>query len=160
MKKIDAFIIYSDANQAQQTVNELKKSDTINNILLLIPENINETIEGCKSIEIDTLLSSNTIKKIALNTESDYTALYMKSTALKLGYFALERMIQIAEDSSAGMVYSDYFAIVAGEKKSYPVIDYQEGSLRDDFNFGSFILFNSTVFKRAAERIKSEDYKL
>lgn len=32
MKKIDAFIIYSDANQAQQTVNELKKSDTINNI--------------------------------------------------------------------------------------------------------------------------------
>ena len=117
MKKIDAFIIYSDANQAQQTVNELKKSDTINNILLLTPENINETIEGCKSIEIDTLLSSNTIKKIALNTESDYTALYMKSTALKLGYFALERMIQIAEDSSAGMVYSDYFAIVAGEKK-------------------------------------------
>ncbi|MBP6196017.1 MAG: glycosyltransferase family 2 protein [Fermentimonas sp.] len=159
MKKIDAFIIYSDANQAQQTVNELKKSDTINNILLLTPENINETIEGCKSIEIDTLLSSNTIKKIALNTESDYTALYMKSTALKLGYFALERMIQIAEDSSAGMVYSDYFAIVAGEKKNYPVIDYQEGSLRDDFNFGSFILFNSTVFKRAAERIKSEDYK-
>ena len=159
MKKTDAFIIYSEPGQAQKTVAELQKSGTINKIFLLTPENIKETIKGCKNIDIDTLHSSNTIKKIAQKTKADYTAIYIKPTSLKLGYFALERMIQIAEDSSAGMVYSDYFAIVDGEKKNYPVIDYQEGSLRDDFNFGSFILFNSKVFKKAAKRMNNDEYK-
>lgn len=159
MKKIDAFILYSEPDKALKTVTELQKSDFINKIYLLTPEDVKETIKGCINIEIDTFQSSNTIKKIAEKTKADYTIIYNKPTPLKLGYFALERMMQIAEDSSAGMVYSDYFAIVCGEKKNYPVLDYQEGSLRDDFNFGSLILFNSIDLKKAAKRMANNEYK-
>ena len=59
-------------------------------------------------------------------------------------------MTCIAEDSS-GMVYSDYWAIRNGVKSNHPVIDYQEGSLRDDFNFGSPLLYRTAALKEAAE---------
>lgn len=159
MKNIDAFILFSDYGQASKTVSELKDSEAINKIYLLTSEDIKGTVKGCINIEIDSPHSSNTIKKIAQKTKSDYIAIYLKTSALKLGYFALERMIQVSEYSSAGMIYSDYFAINGGERKNNPVIDYQEGSLRDDFNFGSLILFNSKVFKNAAKRMSSSEYK-
>lgn len=158
MKKIDAFILFSEPEQTVKTVAELKKSESVNKIFLLTPPNIKEIIKGCKTIEIDSLYSSNTIKKIAQKSKSDYTLIYLKSTHLKPGYFALERMAQIAKDSSAGMVYSDYYAIVDGKKTNNPVIDYQEGSLRDDFNFGSLLLFNTKSFKRAAKKMNSDEY--
>ncbi len=159
MKKIDAFILFTQPEQAVKTVNELQKSDSVNKIYLLTPENVQETVKGCKNIVIDTLQSSNTIKKIASKTKADYTLLYIKSTHFKPGYFALERMIQVAKDSSAGMVYSDYYAIANGEKKNHPVIDYQEGSLRDDFNFGSIMLYDTKAFKKAAKKMKVDEYK-
>src|SRR5690554_4770309 len=111
MNKIDVFILYSEHDKALITVTELQKSKPINKIYLLTPVNIKDTINGCENIKIDSLQSTNTIKKIALSTKADYTAIYIKSASLKLGYFSLERMIQIAADSSAGMVYSDYYVI-------------------------------------------------
>ncbi len=159
MKKINAFILFTEPEQAGKTVEELQKSKSINEIWLLTPENSNEKIQGCGNITIDTLQSSNTIKKIAEKSNAHYSLIYIKSTQLQPGYFALERMINIAEDSNAGMVYSDYYAVINGDKKNSPVIDYQEGSLRDDFNFGSLLLYNSNELKNAANRMKSDEYK-
>lgn len=159
MKRTDAFILFSDYQQASKTASELRDSESINKIYLLTPADMKGSIKGCINIGIDSLQSSNTIKKIAKKSKSDYTAIYIKSSALNLGYFALERMIQTAENSSAGMIYSDYYSIAGGERKNHPVIDYQEGSLRDDFNFGSLILFNSKVLKSAAKRMNDCEYK-
>lgn len=159
MKKINAFILFTQPEQAAKTVEELKQSELVKKIYLLNPENIMETIVGCKTIPIDSLQSTETIKKIARKSSADYTLIYQKSTVLKLGYFALERMLRIAEDTSAGMVYTDYYAIANGEMKNHPVIDYQEGSLRDDFNFGSLLVYNVKALKEAAKRMKKESYQ-
>lgn len=70
--------------------------------------------------------------------------------------FALERMMHIAEDSDAGMVYADHYQIADGKQTNAPVIDYQFGSLRDDFNFGSVLLFNTSKLKEAACRMKCD----
>ncbi|MBK5194604.1 MAG: glycosyltransferase family 2 protein [Proteiniphilum sp.] len=159
MKTIDAFILFTEPEQARKTVEELKQSESVNKIWLLTPENITASIKGCKNIAIDTLQSSSTVKKIAQKSSADYTLIYQKQTVLKPGYFALERMIRIAEDTRAGMVYADYYAISNGEKSNHPVIDYQEGSLRDDFNFGSLLLYNAKALKKAARRMKNEAYR-
>lgn len=159
MKKINAFILFTQPEQAAKTVEELKQSELVKKIYLLTPENVTETIAGCKNIPIDSLQSTETIRKIARKSSADYTLIYQKSTVLKLGYFALERMLRIAEDASAGMVYADYYAIANGEKKNHPVIDYQEGSLRDDFNFGSLLVYNAKALKEAAKRMKKESYQ-
>ena len=65
-------------------------------------------------------------------------------------------MIHIAEDSAAGMVYADHYQVTEGKQSNAPVIDYQFGSLRDDFNFGSVLLFKASALKEAAKRMKSD----
>lgn len=158
MKTINAFILFTQPEQARKTVNELQQSELIDKIYLLTPDHKLEAIGGCEKIEIDTIQSSQTIRKIAEQSTADYTLIYQKPTVLKLGYFALERMLRLAEDSSAGMVYADYHAESDGNRINHPVIDYQEGSLRDDFNFGSLMLYNSTALKEASDRMKKENY--
>jgi len=157
MKKINAFILFSDPEQAKKTVYELRQSDSISKIFLLTPENNKEKLKGCVTIPIDTLHSSATVKKIAQKSNADYTLIYQKPTVLKPGYFALERMVHIADDTQAGMVYADYYAVTNGEKKNNPLIEYQVGSLRDDFNFGSLLLYNTTALKNATMRMR-ENY--
>lgn len=100
--------------------------------------------------------SSTAMKTIAEKTDAEYTLLYTKETTLELGMFALERMMHIAEDSDAGMVYADHYQIADGKQTNAPVIDYQFGSLRDDFNFGSVLLFNTSKLKEAACRMKCD----
>ena len=158
MKTIDAFILYTQQEQAAKTVDQIKQSEYVKNIFLLSPQKGMNPIEGCKIIEIDSMQSTQTVLKIAENTTADYTLIYQKSTVLKLGYFALERMIKIAEDTSAGMVYADYYAIADGVKKNNPVISYQKGSLRDDFNFGSLMIYSSKALKNAAENMEKQSY--
>ena len=72
--------------------------------------------------------------------------------------FALERMIRIMDDTEAGMIYADHYQIKEGKQINAPVIDYQKGSLRDDFDFGSVLLFNTEKLKEAAQRMKA-DYR-
>lgn len=64
---------------------------------------------------------------------------------MSLVHFALERMVQIAEDTGAAMVYADHF----NDRGPAPVIDYQKGSLRDDFDFGGLLLYRTDVFLKA-----------
>ena len=158
MKTIDAFILYTQQEQAAKTVDQIKQSEYVKNIFLLSPQKGMNPIEGCEIIEIDSMQSTQTVLKIAEKTTADYTLIYQKSTVLKLGYFALERMIKIAEDTSAGMVYADYYAIADGVKKNNPVISYQKGSLRDDFNFGSLMIYSSKALKNAAENMDKQSY--
>lgn len=157
MKNIDAFILFSQPDQAKRTVEELRQSALINNIFLLSPEEITSVIEGCEKIVIDNLQSTQIIKRIAQKSTTPYTLIYQKPTVLKPGYFALERMVHIADDTQAGMVYADYYAVTNGEKKNNPLIEYQVGSLRDDFNFGSLLLYNTTALKNATMRMR-ENY--
>ena len=158
MKTINAFILYTQQEQAAKTVDQLKQSEYVGKIYLLAPQKGMQPIDGCEIIEIDSMQSTETVLRIAEKSNAEYTLIYQKSTVLQLGYFALERMIKIADDSSAGMVYADYYAIADGVKKNNPVISYQKGSLRDDFNFGSLMVYNSEALKDAAEKMKKQSY--
>ena len=120
-----------------------------------------QTIESLRSTglvagiyELDTLVSSSAIKEIASKANSEYTLVYTKPTELKLGLFALERMARVMDDSQAGMVYADHYQLREGILSNAPVIDYQFGSLRDDFDFGSVLFFATGALKDAVSRMK------
>lgn len=157
MKRLDCFIPASDANQVSSTVEALKASKLVNKIFLLVVDGVELNLDGCEVIRVDRLNSSSTVSSIAAKSDADYTLIYTKYTTLELGYFALERMINLADDSSAGMIYSDYYQVVDGIRSHAPVIDYQEGSLRDDFNFGSLLIYNTTDLKSAVSSM-NESY--
>lgn len=149
MKRLNCFVPAADAAQVVSTVEALRASALVNDIYLLATEGVEVALEGCEVIRIDGLNSSATVAAIAARATTDYTLVYTKYTALELGYFSLERMLNLADDSAAGMIYADYYQVVDGVRSNAPVISYQEGSLRDDFNFGSMLIYNSAALKGA-----------
>ncbi|MDE6120835.1 MAG: glycosyltransferase family 2 protein, partial [Muribaculaceae bacterium] len=153
---IHCFLPYLDENQVKGTVENLRQSSLVNKITLLATEPAAQACLGCDIMTIDSLNSSATMRAIAERADADYILIYTKQNTLVPGYLALDRFARIAADSKAGMVYADYYTVVDGVKSNAPVIDYQAGSLRDDFNFGSVLFFNSVDFKRAAAGINKK----
>ena len=156
MNKISCFLPYAGKEQVEKTVNSLQATGLIEEIRLITTDATLESLPDCEILFVDMPYSSATLKAIANAAKGEYTLLYTKETTLEMGMFALERMIHILEDSSAGMVYADHYQIADGKQSNAPVIDYQFGSLRDDFNFGSLLIFNTEKLKEAAGHMKSD----
>ncbi len=152
-KCVNCFIPYRDIAQVEETVKGLKGAGVVNKIYLLTTEPEQKSVEGCEVMVIDSMKSTQTVKMIAQSSDAEYSLIYTKDSQLVLGMFALERMLKIAKDSDAGMVYADHYQIIDGVKKASPVITYQKGSLRDDFNFGSVMLYEANALKRAASEM-------
>lgn len=104
------------------------------------------------------LIETNSLKQITNDLSAEYLLLFTKAGTVGLGQFALERLLKVADDTQAGMVYSDYQVLKDGKRLNFPLNDYQEGSLRDDFNFGSLLLFKTDLFKSAVLQMNI-DYK-
>lgn len=67
-------------------------------------------------------------------------------------------MLRLADDTGAVLLYADRINRVDGCLEPWPVIDWQEGSLRDDFDFGSVLLVRNSALVRAASEMDS-DYR-
>ena len=156
MKTIDCFVPFAGTAQAEATVKGLQETGLVNKIVLLATTDTTESLPQCELLQTDALQSSKTMKAIAEKATADYVLLYTKHTTLNLGMFALERMIHILDDCGAGMVYADHYQVKDGKQSNAPVIDYQQGSLRDDFDFGSVLLFRADALKEAASRMKAD----
>lgn len=153
-KMINCFIPYQDENQVKVTVKNLTNSEIVNKVYLLkTEESSNAVIPGCEVIEVKSIKCTDAIKKIAAKADAPYSLIYTKYTELSFVLFALERMINIAKDTNAGMIYADHFNEVNGVRAFAPVIDYQMGALRDDFDFGGVQLYRSDLLKDAASRM-------
>ena len=100
--------------------------------------------------------STATLRRVASDARAEFTLLYTKPTALSFVHFALERMLSVADDMGASMVYADHFALTGGEMKQAPVIDCQPGALRDDFDFGGVLLYRTSALREAVERMSVE----
>ena len=96
------------------------------------------------------------LQKVSSKIKTQFTLLYTKALPLDLAQNSMFRMMQVSASSGAGMVYSDYFEQKDGIVKPHPVNEYQEGSLRDDFDFGSLMLFRSDAFVSAVARMNEQ----
>ena len=107
-----------------------------------------------------SLRETETLRSIAEALSQKYVLLYTKDTPLEMGMFALDRMISIAEDTGADMLYADHYELIAGEngqvRRRHPLIDCQKGALRDDFDFGSVLLFRSASFRKAVRAMEND----
>ena len=135
MTKINCFIPFANAEQAQATVDGLKSNPLVNKIYLLANDEAQGTIEGCEMLKINNLNSTATIKAIADKSDACVTMLYTKYVTLKFAPYAIDRFVKILADTQSGMVYADHYNVTDKGADKAPVIDYQMGSLRDDFDF-------------------------
>jgi len=99
------------------------------------------------------------IKKIAAESEEKYTLIYLKPD-IEWVQCAEKRLLQIADDTEAVLTYGDHFnkIIVKGQTTvtPAPVIDYQMGALRDDFDFGSVLLLRTDALKEAVSQMDTD----
>ena len=146
-EKIDCFLPAVDERVAKENASQLRNSKTIQNITFL------ET----------SLQSSNALMKVAENAKADYVLLLTKPVNVSLGQGALDRMLRVASDSNAAMVYSDYISKKVHDGKvvleKHPTIDYFLGSIRDDFDFGSLWLFKTSLLHTFAMQAGEHDYQ-
>ena len=101
---------------------------------------------------------SSVLRGIAEQAQAEFALFYTRQTELSLVHFALERMLQVADDTGAALLYADRFISRDGSVAPSPVIDCQEGSLRDDFEFGGLMLFRTSALKEAVSRM-DRDYE-
>ncbi len=144
---ITAFLPYSEDNFSVKIFHDLKHHYLIEKIFFLVPKNVETRFEGIETIEIDSLASSSTIQKICEKSNSKYALFISKENEIRFGQFAIDRFYQIAEDTNSAMIYSEYFDIKENQKFAHPTIEYQFGSIRDDFDFGAVLFFNSELLK-------------
>ncbi len=149
-KKISCFLAHSSSETMALLMAQLPmgKGEIVDQVFFLAAQSaaIEGIPEQAKVLQGTGLLASDMMLLMAKSTEVDYVLFYMKSGPLTLGYHALERMIQVAEQTGAAMVYADHSSVEDGKTQKHPVIDYQLGSIRDDFDFGSVVLLNGKYF--------------
>ena len=139
-EKIDLFLPCEYIDDAQNALSVLHEYKTVQHIHFLVSADFaahHQVPEGCTFVITDRLESSNTLVSIAENTDADYVMICTRHTTIGWGNNTLERFLRVADDTDAVMVYADHYKMVEGKMEKHPVIDYQAGSLRDDFDFGS-----------------------
>lgn len=160
LSRIDCFIPYGTDEQFVELSNTLKASSTVNDIYGLFGEGMSYSLpQYCKAITVNGLFSTSTILGIAGQAQADYCLLYQKALPLSIGFHAFERLLRVADDTQAVMLYADHYSVQDGTRTNKPLIDYQKGSLRDDFDFGSLVLIRTDFLKAYAAQENLPNYK-
>ena len=161
-EKIDLFLPCEYIDDAQNALAVLHEYKTVQHIHFLVSADFaahHQVPEGCTFVITDRLESSNTIVSIAENTDADYVMICTRHTTIGWGNNTLERFLRVADDTDAVMVYADHYKMVEGKMEKHPVIDYQSGSLRDDFDFGSLWCIKAQALADYIAQPDREEYQ-
>ncbi|MEN6373199.1 MAG: glycosyltransferase family 2 protein [Smithella sp.] len=119
--------------------------------LLYALNNTEHTVPFC-------LINENPVQEIKnLSTflpklKSPYLLVAAAGKEIRIDDGAVRRLLQVTEDSRSGLVYADYFLEKESGLIPRPLIDYQQGSIRDDFHFGDVLLFPTAAIKKALKK--------
>ncbi len=149
MKKVYSFLPNNHTDELTGLLQDMERSCLVDKIF--VNEKAGITCSGkLTAFSFGGYTETELIRRIADQSElADYILIITKGINIQPGQFCVERMMEVAEATGAGMVYSDYMEVKEGKLSAHPVIDYQDGSLRDDFNFGPLVLYNARAFREA-----------
>ena len=143
MSNIECFVPSMVGEDLEVTVNSFSRSESFAGVTFLSGVSLRET---------------ETLRSIAEAVSQKYILIYTKDTPLEMGMFALDRILAIAEDTKADMLYADHYELIEKDgqqvRRRHPLIDCQKGALRDDFDFGSVLVFRATSFRKAVRAME------
>ncbi|MFZ1517467.1 MAG: glycosyltransferase family A protein [Ignavibacteriaceae bacterium] len=145
---ITIFLQQSNPKENEKTIKRFRQSELVKEIIIISADEKFSSFENVRVIKSSSLKSSDAIKLIAQYASTEYTLLILDENAINPGQFCLDRFIQVAENTNAALVYSDYYEAEKEKLVAHPVIDYQDGSLRDDFDFGKLLFVKTDLIKQ------------
>ena len=149
----DCFLACDDIRAAAALVGQLRQIHSVGRIFLLVTDAFaaaNEAPSDSTFLTTDGLHSSATMALVARTVQTDVALLCLSAAPITLGHLAIERMMRVAADTGAAMLYSDRYSEERGKVVRHPAIDYQPGSLRDDFDFGPLVLLRTDLLRQWA----------
>ena len=158
-RAVTAFVPFSGEEFTRSTAAQLQSSEVVERALLLTAGSSASQLDACQILQTESLLGSGTIKLMATNISTPYALLVLHDTPIEFGQYGIERLVHVAQSTGSGLVYSDYYDLRGSNRTPHPVNDYQLGSIRDDFNFGSVVLVDAAVLRQAAAEIVSAGYR-
>ncbi|MCM1356218.1 MAG: DUF4922 domain-containing protein [Staphylococcus sp.] len=105
-------------------------------------------------------LSTEAMRRLAQHSDGSVTIIPLADNTITFTAHGRERMEHILRETGAAMVYSDYLTPDKDTDSHtlHRLIDYQEGALRDDFDFGHIALVNTAMLREAVAGM-TEDYE-
>jgi len=151
MPTLTAILTYDDSPGSVALAESLAASAVVTRLVLVTPKSIDQSrlsdsVRGKAHAVQCELLSGAGIGQL-LDEATDYFLVILSDGRVDLGHRAIERLLSVAVDSGAGLLYSDFRDVADGQATDHPLIDYRIGSIRDTFDFGPVIL----ISKRAAD---------
>lgn len=158
MQTLNCFLPYISPDQVMSILLELNKSGVVGKIYLMTSDPDAQTIPGCEILSVDSLTSTQTLRKMSEHiSQTEWGLIYTSYASFSFVQFGLQRMLSIAQNTYCQMAYADHYVTRNNRQQEMPLIDYQAGSLRDDFNFGPLLLIEGKHLKNYFA-YKREDY--
>lgn len=152
---ITVFIPQTNLKGNERTIKRFQNLPAVKEVILISSSEKFKSYENARVIFSKFNKSSETIKLMAQYSSTEYTVLLIDGKSINPGQFCLERFEQVAINTNAAIVYSDFYEEDNDKILQHPVIDYQEGSLRDDFDFGQLLFIKTDLLKQIAEKDNS-----
>jgi glycosyltransferase involved in cell wall biosynthesis len=152
MSKVTAALQFHSQSSTKRAIRSLIQSPSIEKVIVLYDEKVDAPWSKCEWMGAPSLASGKALHKLIEKTNTDFLLIITHSHTIHLHPVALERFIDAAEATDAGMVYSDYCEKNNGDIKEHSLNDYQFGSIREGFDFGNVMLFSLPSVKRALRK--------
>ena len=147
---ITIFLQQGNPKENEKTIKRFIESELVKEVIIISSDEKYSSFENVRVIHSQYSKSSDAIKLISQYSSTPYTLIIQEGKSIRPGQFCLDRFIQVAINTNSSLVYSDYYEEEKGKLIAHPVIDYQEGSLRDDFDFGEMIFIKTEYIKKIA----------
>ena len=151
MRPITAVCTFRVGTLFLSALRRLLASDMIEEVLIVTRQQIPEVLPRCSIIDTGAFASRVTLRKVLEKTKTEYLIFMQDAIPVLSRSLTLEKMIDAARSMNAALVYSDYYEDTGSGKIFHPLIDYQMGSVRDDFDFGYLALLSVPDIRNALD---------
>jgi GT2 family glycosyltransferase len=143
---------YSPGPFFEKTLISLTRSELVECVVIVSEEPVHLKIPRCRVLVTAPLQSQETLSLILSETRTKYLLLLLGSQQISIEPEGAERILGKAESTKSGFVYSDFYDQSKDGKTLHPLIDYQPGSVRDDFDFGAVVLYSVPAIRKVLKK--------
>jgi GT2 family glycosyltransferase len=152
MKTVTAIVPYSEQAWSGSIIKQFTESPLIEKVIVVGRRKEMNAGNKCEFLASDSFTSGELFNRLVDDVRSEYFMILIRDLEIQFGPDTIERMAAVAEQTGAGMVYSDYFGMRNYMRSEHPLNDYQPGSMRDGFDFGVLMLFSTPAVKSSLKK--------
>lgn len=151
MSLISVALPFSSQPHFEQTLRQFTDAPSVQKVFVLHSGQFNASIPKCDGVVVHALTSGKALSELISRVPTEYLLFVNEMQEVQLGQAALDRFLAVAEQTSAAMTYADYFEVKPDKRSEHPLNDYQIGSIRDMFEFGSLLFLSMKAVRTAIQ---------